>query len=204
LKLTCYTAGAIEHVSNKEMKSWREDIAERLRSNDLAIFDPVFREAQKAGLPAGEQVKYIQGLKQGGHIEKFLDVMKKIWWGIIPCEKFDRIRLLIYLREKSQIEGNYDTDLDCWADYEAVVRSNFVIMYLPKDIKTVGTYFEAHTAYLLGIPIYLILPDQPKTEANSTLLSVVLGSKGEIFYSVKDCCEYIITKYKIKIHEVKK
>jgi hypothetical protein len=69
---------------------------------------------------------------------------------------------------------------------------------MPKDVKTVGTLFEIHTCYLLGIPIYLILPDQPKTEANSTLIDVVMKSGGEIFYSINDCCTFIKDKYKLK------
>jgi len=203
IKFTTYTAGAIESASQKEMKTWRQEIAERLASDDLAIYDPVEREAQKAGLKAGEQVKRVQGLKQGGHWEQFTETMERIWWGVIPSTKFDRMRLLIYLREKAQIEGNYDTDLNYWADYESVARSNFIIVYLPKEQKTVGTYFEIHTAYLLGIPIYLILPDQTKTEANSTLINIVMVSKGETFYSVKDCCDYIIQTYKLNIKEIK-
>lgn len=197
IKYTSYLAGAIESVSAKEMKSWRDEMKEKLNSSDLIFYDPVAQESSKVGKPSITQVEYIRGLKQGGHWDKFAEEMEKIWWGHIDTNKMDRIRLMIYLFEKAKIEGNYTTDLIYWGDYEAVVRSDFVIAYILKDSKTVGTLLEIHTCYLLGIPVYLIL-DQSKTEANSTLVDIVMKSNGEIFYSIKECCDFIQTKYKLK------
>ena len=85
-----------------------------------------------------------------------------------------------------------------WGDYEAVVRSDFIITYYPKDVKTVGTLLEVHICYLFGIPVYLILPDCSKTDCNSTLIDTVNKSGGKIFYSVKECCDFIKDKYKLK------
>lgn len=198
LKYTTYTAGAIEAVSNKEMKSWRAEISEKLASPDLGIYDPVQQESSKVGKESGKQVEYIAGLKQGGHWEKFNEEMEKIWWGTIDTTKLDRIRLLIYLYEKARLEGNYLTDFKFWGDYEAVVRSDFIIVYYPKDVKTVGTLLEMHICYLFGIPVYLILPDQSKTDCNSTLVDEVMKSKGEIFYSINECTSFIKDKYKLK------
>jgi len=198
LKYTTYTAGAIEAVSSKEMKSWRQEIREKLSSPDLGIYDPVEQESNKVGKESGKQVEYITGLKQGGHWEKFNEEMEKIWWGNIDTKKLDRIRLLIYLYEKARLEGNYVSDFKFWGDYEAVVRSDFVITYLPKDTKTVGTLLEVHICYLFGIPVYLILPDHPKTECNSTLIDTVMKSGGEIFYSINEACTFIKEKYKLK------
>jgi hypothetical protein len=198
LKYTTYTAGAIEAVSSKEMKSWRTEIREKLSSPDLGIYDPVEQESGKVGKESGKQVEYITGLKQGGHWDIFTNEMEKIWWGKIDTKKLDRIRLLIYLYEKARLEGNYLTDFCFWGDYEAVVRSDFIITYLPKDIKTVGTLLEVHICYLFGIPVYLILPDSSKTEANSTLIDVVMKSGGEIFYSINEACTFIRDKYKLK------
>ena len=204
LKYTTYTAGAIESVSNKEMKSWRKEIAERLASPDLGIYDPVEQESNKVGKESGKHVEYITGLKQGGHWDKFAEEMQKIWWGKIDITKLDKIRLLIYLYEKARLEGNYLTDFPYWADYEAVVRSDFLIVYLPKDTKTVGTILETHVCYLFNIPIYLILPDHPKMEANSTLIDMVMKSGGEIFYSISETCNFIREKYKLKeVKEIK-
>jgi hypothetical protein len=139
LKYTTYTAGAIEAISAKEMKSWRAEIREKLLSPDLGIYDPVEQEATKVGKESAKQVEYIAGLKQGGHWDIFSKEMEKIWWGNINTSKLDRIRLLIYLYEKARLEGNYTTDFKYWGDYEAVVRSDFIITYMPKDIKTTGT-----------------------------------------------------------------
>jgi len=198
LKFTSYTAGAIEAASSKEMKSWRAEIREKLASPDLGIYDPVAQESNKVGKESGKQVEYITGLKQGGYWDKFDAEMEKIWWGRIDTKKLDRIRLLIYLYEKARLEGNYLTDFCFWGDYEAVVRSDFIITYYPKDVKTVGTLLEVHVCYLFGIPVYLILPDHPKTDENSTLIDVVMKSGGKIFYSIKECCEFIRDKYKLK------
>jgi hypothetical protein len=198
LKWTSYTAGAIESVSNKEMKSWRAEIREKLLSPDLGIYDPVEQESYKVGKESGKQVEYITGLKQGGHWEIFSEEMSKIWWGKIDTTKIDKIRLLIYLYEKARLEGNYLTDFPFWGDYEAVVRSDFIISYMPKDVKTTGTLLEMHICYLFGIPVYLILPDYSKTDCNSTLIDIVMKSGGEIFYSINDSVEFIKNKYKLK------
>jgi hypothetical protein len=200
LKYTTYLAGAIEAISSKEMKLWREEIRERLASPDLGVYDPVLQESKKVGKSSKAQCEYIAGLKQGGHWEEFIDEMDKIWWGKIDISKLDRIRLLIYLYEKARIEGNYLTDLDFWGDTEAVVRSDFIIVYFPKDVKTVGTIFEIRDAYLLGIPIYLILPDQSQTESNSTLIYAV-KKDGKVFYSIKECCDFIKEKYKLTMEK---
>ncbi|MFA7247974.1 MAG: hypothetical protein WC169_12505 [Dehalococcoidia bacterium] len=205
LKYTSYTAGAIEAASNKEMKSWRAEIREKLNSPDLGIYDPVEQESKKVGRESKNQVEYITGLKQGGHYELFHEEMEKIWWGNIDTKKLDRIRLLIYLYEKARLEGNYISDFKYWGDYEAVVRSDFIITYLPKDTKTVGTLYEVQTCYFFGIPVYLILPDCSKTEANSTLIDTVIKSGGQIFYSINDCVNFIKEKYKLKeVKEEKK
>lgn len=201
LKYTTYLAGSIESASKEEMTSWREEIKSKLISPDLGIYDPVTQEAIKVGKESKSQVEYITGLKQGGYWDRFNEEMEKIWWGKIDTNKLDRIRLLIYLFEKAKLEGNYLTDFQYWGDYEAVIRSDFIITYLPKDTKTVGTLLEVHICYLFGIPVYLILPDHPKTECNSTLIDVVMKSRGQIFYSINECCNFVKDKYKLKIKE---
>jgi len=198
IKYLSYLAGSIESATKKEMIFWREEVKEFLKSPDLYFYDPVTQEAKKVGKNSKDQVQYISGLKQGGHWDKFAEEMEKIWFGTIETIKLDKVRLFIYLYEKARLEGNYDTDLDLWGDYEAVIRSNFIIAYLPKDAKTIGTIAEIHTCYLFNIPVYLILPDQSKTEANSTLIDMVMKSGGEIFYSVKEACDFIRDKYKLK------
>ena len=204
-KYTSYLAGAIEHVSAKEMKSWRQELTEKLASGDLLIYDPVVQESFKVGKPSGEQVEYIKGLKQGGHWAKFQEEMTKIWWGQINPQA-DLIDLFKELQTRASIDGNFIEEMPMWGDYEAVARSNFIIVYLPKDTKTVGTIYEVMLAFLLRIPIYLILPDHSKTECNSSLLYGVIISGGDVYYSVNECAKFIREKYQLKeiIKEEKK
>lgn len=197
LKLISYTAGGIEHCTNKEMKSWRDDIAERLASPDLTIYDPVKMEAEKVGKPSGEQVNYIKGLKQGGHWDLFYAEMHKIWMSTIAPNQ-DLLEVFKQMRVNKFIHGVYEEDLKKMGDYQAVLVSDFIIVYMPKDIRTIGTIFEIVIAFLFNIPIYLILPDSSKTEANSSLLYGVMLSKGETFYSVSEACKFIKEKYNLK------
>ncbi len=178
--------------------AFKKEIREKLASPDLGIYDPVEQEANKVGKESKNQCEYIAGLKQGGHWDIFSAELEKIWWGNINTKKLDRIRLLIYLYEKARLEGNYLSDFCFWGDYEAVVRSDFIIAYMPKDVKTTGTLIEIEICYLFGIPVYLILPDCSKTDANSTLLDIVMKSGGEIFYTVSDATKYIREKYNLK------
>ena len=199
-KFTTYLAGPIEHVSKENMKSWREEVTEKLNSDDLLIYDPVAQESMKVGKPSGQQVEYIKGLKKCGKYDLFFDEMWKIWFGQIS-QNTDIMQLLINLRMRKHIDGNYFEDIKYWGDAEAVVRSDFIIAQLPKKEKTIGTIYEIVFAYLFRIPIYLILPDCSKTDANSSLIFGVQIATGEIFYSVNDCIKHIVEKYKIKIKE---
>ena len=202
-KWTAYLAGAIEHVSQKEMKTWRDDFREKLKSPDLLIYDPVQQESMKVGKLSGEQVEYIKGLKKSGNYDLFFDNMWKIWFGKIG-KNSDLIHLLTNLRMRKHIDGNYEEELKHWGDAEAVVRSDFIVVNMPKDVKTIGTIYEIVFAFLFRIPVYLILPDAPKTETNSSLLFGVQISGGEVFYSLNDCVKYIKEEYDIKLIEEEK
>lgn len=199
-KWTCYLAGAIESASTKEMTSWRNKLTEELLSPDLLIYDPVAQEASKVGKSSGEQVGYIEGLKKGGHWSHFYNEMWKIWFGQIS-KNTDIMQLLTNLRMRKHIEGNMQKDIIYWGDAEAVVRSDFIIIYMPKNTKTVGTIWEEVFAMLFRIPIYLILPDSSRTEANSTLLFgdqiSINGNKPITFYSVSECAKWIREKYNL-------
>ena len=197
LKYVYYTAGAIEKATDSQMISWRKEVAKQLDSDIVKQYDPVERESQKTGKPSGEQVKYICGLKQGGHWSKFLEEMDKIWWGCIKTTAENLIDIMKYLRSRKAIDGNEERDLSFWSDFEAVIRSDFIVALMLKEVQTVGTIGEILVSYLFRIPVYLILPDQSKTECNSTLLYWVLRSGGDVFYSTKECCEYIKNKYGI-------
>jgi len=204
IKYTYYTAGAIEKATDTQMVDWRKEVKEKLNTPEAIQYNPVERETQKTGKPAGEQTKYISGLKQAGLWEKFLEEMDKIWLGTIRPEA-NLIEIFLDLRNRKCIDGNEMRDLDFWADYEATIRSDFVVALMKKDIPTVGTYGEIFICYLLHIPVYLVLPDQSKTDCNSTLLYWVLRSGGDVFYSISEACNFIRDKYKLKeVKEEKK
>ena len=128
--------------------------------------------------------------------------MWKIWFGQISPTT-DLIQIMTNLRMRSKIDGNKEEEMKYWGDTEAVVRSDFIIIYMPKDVKTVGTIWEEVFAMLFRIPIYLILPDQAKTDANSTLLfgdQIANGGKEPIvFYTINECVKYIKENHKIKV-----
>ena len=201
IKYTTYLAGFIE-AKPKEANTWRNEITKKLGSSDLIIYDPVQRESQKTGKPAGEHVEYVIGLKKSGNWDKFVKEMNKIWLGNIH-PTFDLIEVFKLLRYRKIIDGNTKHELDYWADYEAVIRSDFIIADMKKDVQTVGTIVEIFLAMLFRIPVYLIL-DTPKIDTNSTLLMMVLYSGGEIFYNLNDATKFIIEKYKLKTLEEKK
>lgn len=198
-RLTTYLAGAIEHVSDKEMTSWRDIMKGQLAHQDLLVYDPVAQESYKVGKKSGQQVEYIKGLKRAGKWEQFYTEMWKIWFGSIS-ENTDIIHLLTNLRMRKHIDGNRERDMQFWGDAEAVVRSDFIVVYMPKDVKTVGTIFEVVFAFLFRIPIYLILPDSNKTEANSSLIfgnQISNNGAVSVFYSVAECVKFIKETHKI-------
>jgi hypothetical protein len=196
IKYTSYLAGSIE-ANPKDASAWRNIVKGLLQTKDVSFYDPVERESQKTGKPSGEQVKYISGLKQSGNYSRFVEEMDKIWYGTIRPDG-DILDTFKFLRCRKLIDGNEPRDLDYFADWEAVIRSDFLVAYISKNVPTVGTLGEILVAYLFRIPVYLILSDQTKTECNSTLLHWVLGSGGETFYTVSDCCNAIKQKYNLK------
>ncbi len=200
-RCTTYLAGAIENVVKKEDAiSWRNKITQALTHPDLLIYDPIAQEASKVGKPSTEQCNYIAGLKRAGHWQKFYDEMRKIWLGQIS-QNTDLMQLFTNLRMRKHIDGNTKEEISAWGDFEAVVRSDFIIVYLPISAKTVGTIYEVMTAFLFRIPIYLIVPDGTKTDTNSSLLYGVLMSGGKIFNSVASCIKGIKEDYKLTIKE---
>lgn len=202
LLLTCYTASAIEHnktVQDLEKEDYKELIKSELAHPLFGIYDPVAREGQKSGQDCQCANQYIKNLKRSGHWTEFDIQMDKIWWGGIDAEQ-DRLQLIRAIRNDFLINGNTIDDLNHWADYSAVIRSNFIIAYLEKDVRTIGTIKEIHTAYILKIPVYLLLPNQIVSEENSTLIHMIRKSGGEIFTGsrcTKDLIIYLKEKYKI-------
>jgi len=197
IKYTTYLAGAIENVKKKEEAvAWRVKVTEELTHPNLLIYDPIAQEASKVGKPSVEQCNYIAGLKRAGHWDKFYDEMRKIWLGQIS-QNTDLMQLFINLRMRKHIDGNRREEISAWGDFEAVVRSDFIVVYLPMKTKTVGTIYEVMTAFLFRLPIYLIVPDGTKTDTNSSLLYGVLMSGGKIFNNVSTCIKIIKEDYNL-------
>ncbi len=194
IKFTTYLAGFIE-ASPDTASDWRDIILKELDRPDTLIYCPMKFEAMKTGKPAGEHVKYCQGLKQAGIWNSFKHEMRKIWYGHVKpgVNRYDIIKQFQYL---SIINGNKEEDLKHFGDFEAVARSNFIIVNYKASIPTWGTPAEALEAFFLNIPIYVI-SDVPKTKMNSTFLWWVLETKGEVFYSLNDCVKFIKEKYKL-------
>lgn len=199
IKYCTYLAGFIESKP-QGASGWREEIFQKLDSPDLLVYCPIKYEQKKTGLPAGEHIKYVIGLKQGGHISHFNEQMNKIWWGSVRpgISRYEVIQLFKY---RSLIDGNTENDLDMWGDFEAVARSNFIIVNYNKNIPTWGTPAEAVIAFFLNIPIYVI-SNVSKTEMNSSLFWWVNETNGEVFRDINDCVKHIREKYKLS--EVKK
>lgn len=195
IKYTCYLAGYIE-AKPKGALNWRKEILKELKHDDLLIYSPTDYEAKKTGKPSGEHVKYVTGLKRGGYIEKFNEEMSKIWWGKVKpnIHRYDVIKLF---KHRAIIDGNRPDDLNHWGDFESVARSDFVILKYKKSIPTWGTPAEAIIAFFLNIPIYVI-SDVTKTEMNSSLLWWVNETKGDVFYDLNKCVNFIKEKYNLK------
>lgn len=194
LPFVYYTAGAIEADSKSGMTGWRNELKERLKP--AVQYDPVEREVQKTQRPTGEHVKYVAGLKQAGHYDIFLKEMDKIWFGSIKPEGHVP-DVFFFLRNRKLVDGNEERDLNYWADYEAVLRSEFLVAYIKKDVPTTGTIGEIFLAYMFRIPVFLII-DQPKTDCNSTLLYWTLRSGGDVFYTLNDVVKAVKEKYNLK------
>lgn len=201
LKYTTYVAGPIEAIKKKStVENARDKIYNALDCEELGIYDPIKMEADKVGKSSKDQCSYIKGLKRAGHWNKFHEEMWKIWFGEVS-ENNDIIEVLKILRMRKPVDGNYREEMRLWGDFEAVVRSDFLIAHLPNK-KTVGTHWEILVAALFRIPVYLILPETTKTEENSTLLfGVEKLSQGKIFYSIKEGTDFIKEKYNLTTKE---
>ncbi len=200
-KDTTYLAGFIESKP-KGAVDWRVEVIEKLDSSDLLIYCPVKYEAKKTGLPTGEHIKHVTGLKQSGNWELFDEEMSKIWWGNVRPD-INRYEIIQQFKYRSLIDGNTERDLEYWGDFEAVARSSFIILNYRKKIPTWGTPAEAIVAFFLNIPIYVI-SDVSRTKMNSSLLWWVNETKGEVFPDINTCVNYVKEKYKLKPIEDKK
>jgi hypothetical protein len=198
-RIMCYTAGPMEAVSSEEMTGWRNQVREKLEDLDVLVYDPVQQESKKVGKKAGEQIKYINNLKRAGHWDKFYREMFRIWFGAISPNT-DVVQVLQHLRMRKHIETDSEKYFKYMGDAEAVVRSDFIVVYVPKDVRMVGTLFEVTIAFLFNVPMYLIIPDDTNTATNSSLLfGNQMCNNGNLksFYTVEECIEKIKHDYNL-------
>jgi len=202
LLLTTYLAGAIENnsiVLEKKIESWKDKFESELSHPLFGIYDPVKREPQKTGQNCQKANLYFKQLKEEGRMDEFDAEFRKIWWGDINPGT-DKLSLIQAIRNDFRLKGNTRADFEEWADYQSVIRSDFIVAYLEKATRTVGTYKEINTAYLLNIPVFIIMPDENIIGINSTLLNEVRDSGGKVFFgetAVNDCIQHIKITYKI-------
>lgn len=191
---TTYLAGYIESDVQGAV-DWRSDILIKLESPNILVYCPIKYEAQKTGRAAGEHVKYVTGLKQGGRWELFTEEMKKIWLGSVRPGR-NRFEIIKQFQYRKFIDGNRARDLPFWGDFEAVSRSDFIILNYKHEKPSWGTPAEATVAFFLDIPIYVI-SDVPKTKMNSSLLWWTMETQGDVFYKLDDCVKFIKEKHKL-------
>jgi len=202
LLLTTYLAGAIEHnpiVMDKQVENWKEKFERELAHPLFGIYDPVKREPQKTGQNCQKANEHFKELKQQGRMEEFDEEFRKIWWGQINPGT-DKLSIIQAIRNDFRMKGNTRADFEEWADYQSVIRSDFIVAYLEKATRTVGTHKEIHTAYLLNIPVFLIMRDENIVGINSTLLNEVRDSGGKVFFgenATDECIKFIKETYKI-------
>lgn len=196
-RLMCYTAGPMEAVSTEEMSGWRTQVREDLQKKNVLVYDPVQQESKKVGKEPGEQIEYITNLKRGGHWDKFYSEMFRIWFGTIS-PNMDVVQVLQHLRMRKHIDTDHEKYFKNMGDAEAVVRSDFIIVYAPKDVRMVGTLFEVALAFLFNVRMYLIVPDDTNTATNSSLLfgnQMCNSGKLKSYYNIEDCLKAIQDDY---------
>jgi len=196
-RLLTYTAGPMEAVSLEDMTGWRNEIAVKLKDLDIDVFDPVEQETKKVGKDAEVSIAHMKQLKKDGDWGKFFKEMQKIWFGTIS-KNTDIIQVLTHLRMKKHIETETDTYFENMGDAEAVVRSDFLIAYLP-DVRMVGTIYEVMLAFLFRIPVYYIIPDRKVNEANTSLLfGNMMANNGELkaYETIDECMAQIELDFK--------
>jgi len=193
-----YSAGPMESVSLDDMTGWRNEISEHLTKLNINVYDPVEQENKKVGKTADSSIAYMNGLKAKGDWKTFYDKMFNIWFGTISPNT-DLLTLLQHLRMRKHIETENDKYFDNMGDAEAVVRSDFLIAYVP-DVRMVGTIYEVMIAFLFRIPTYFIFPDKKLEEINSSLLfGGMISNNGELkaYSNISDCIKQITKDFNL-------
>ena len=191
-RLLTYSAGPMEAVSMDDMTGWRVELATKLKTLEIDVYDPVEQEHKKVGKSAEDSMEYMKGLRESGDWKTFYDKMFNIWFGTISPNT-DIVQVLQHLRMKKHIETETDKYFENMGDAEAVVRSDFIVAYCP-DVQMVGTIYEVMIAFLFRIPVYFIFPDKPLDKVNGSLLfGGMISNNGELkaYKTVDECIDAV-------------
>lgn len=197
-KYVTYLAGWIEACPTSA-NSWREEINKAFEDSNIFTYCPIKYESVKTGQNFKDNVKYIRRIKKERNWKKFKTVMKNIWWG--KSKVLHAYPLLNLTGSFYKRNFNHRVDLTVLGEFEAVVRSDFIIVNYHHSKPSWGTPAEALLAYLFNIPIYVI-SNVSKVEMNSTLLWWVEESNGQIFYKNKSLINFIKKLYKVNKYKV--
>lgn len=202
-KLVTYIGRPFEQSTDEHTKTgdWVDKIKKGFDRRKIYIYDPATQESIKTGVKLNKHIDSTHIMFINKEYDKLEEEMSLIWYGQKQCPENIDIWLKNIRNDKL---CNSIGDPDTWGDYEAVLKSDFIIARIPYGSYTVGTYFEIFTAMLFKIPIYLIIPDLKyksridKSKAfNKTLFKAVVNSGGRWFWCVEDAIRIIKKKYKI-------
>jgi len=197
--LYTYLARPFEQSNDEDTKTgnWVKEIKKQFDRRKIYIYDAADMEAIKTDRDLNSHIDDTHVLFINKNYKKLEEEMNLIWYGNKECPN----PILYWF---GQVYNSITGNPNDWGDYEAVLKSDFIIARIPYGSLTVGTYFEIFTAMLFQIPVYLIIPDLKyksrinKSQAfNKTLFKAIVNSGGKWFWDVDNCIKYIKKEYKI-------
>ena len=198
-KLITYLARPFEQATNEQTKTggWVVKIKEEFDRRKIYVYDAAEQEAVKTKECLNKHIDSTHVMFINKEYKTLEEEMNIIWYNQPQCPD----NIIKWMEEKNKKDSS---DPNTWGDYEAVLKSNFIIARIPYGAFTVGTYFEILTAMLFKIPVYLIIPGMKyksrmdKSMAfNKTLYKAVMNSGGKFFWGVDDCIKFIKGKYNV-------
>jgi len=179
-----YLIGAMESPAKKDAgEGWRKLITPHLLSRGIYCFDPTKEEMKKVGMPTVELIKKLKGWQQGGHWDKFLNAMGKIWRGKTTMTEDET---------SGEPQVNH-----IMGDVDYVERSDFLIFHMSEGDVLGGSIAELTIAWYRGIPVYLVT-DVPKHKINKSILYFILDSghgNGTIVRNQSELLRFLDQKY---------
>ena len=202
-KLITYLARPFEQSNDEDTKTgtWVSKINKSFDKRKIYVYDAAQQEAVKTKENLNKHIDSTHVMFIEKDYKVLEEEMNLIWFNSriapidIACWKFHK--------RHAKLFGTVG-DPNTWGDYEAVLKSDFIIARIPYPSITVGTYQELETAADFGIPIYLIIPDLKhksridKSKAfNKSLFRNVVNSGGKWFWCVGDCIKHVKKHYKV-------